>query len=651
MATLTAVDLQNVGIYSTHLHRLRFIPKWRTKLPHILIDYEIRLANNDDFYIPQKLANKAIYVKVTFSKKGCESMTCYPYNETGPIKPDTRMGYTQLSDVSVLYGQPACFHLDRVAATREGSENRVQSPELRYTDAGQCLLIDTLSKLYLNTPYIRSDEHIIKGVDDVPGFNVYNTNDPLFPERVEGSFNNAYCQRFGRSLDSAGGCSLRWWESMIGFVLGDTIYVTLKLLANNIFSDIRNFDFTRPSVNLPRPPTVNTINELQKWRDVRDPTADVDFELKFNEYESIADLGLSEDIIKLIYRAEQGFIRERATAPRNLQFRVATKLGPTSFDSEQDLEYIISQFLEDNALIIGIATSIGFDLLMDGIKALLKKINTTLIPLLKKTLINTSARVTVRILGETYKAVMVQSLNRIAVKTLTAIAKALTRIAIKAASVVGIILIVFSIGDLILGFWDPFGYNNMFPARYPKDLSDAFIAAYFQSINDGSSDLIEFIPEYFSELVDADDDDVITIDSISDSLEYVASLTVNSNGQLLELDDGEQITDFDEVSLVGSALASSALYTHLEFLQYTQRHNDILYDNRPTSVLVPVLFVTGALILMALPRDTNVIALFVIFVLLALYTLVLDSLSYYLQIRRQTSRLKNKWYNNLYDFE
>ncbi|AYN45079.1 p74 [Alphabaculovirus alterspexiguae] len=651
MATLTAIDLQNVGFYSMHLHRLRFIPKWRTKLPHILIDYEIRLANNDDFYIPKKLANKAIYVKLTFSKKGCDSMSCYPYNETGPIKPNTRMGYTQLSDVSVRYGQPACFNLDRVAATREGSENRVQAPELRYTDAGQCLLIDTLSKLYLNTPYIRSDEHIIKGVDDVPGFNVYLTDDPLFPERVEGTFNNAYCQRFGRSLNPSGGCNLQWWESLIGFVLGDTIYITLKLLTNNIFSDIRNFDFTRPSVYLPRPPTVNTINELQRWRDVRDSTADVDFELSFNEYKSITDLGLSEDITKLIYRADQGFVRERAKTPRNLQFRQATKLGPTTFDSDQDLEQIITQFLEDNALIIGIATSIGFDVLMDGIKALLKKINTTLIPLLKQTLLNTSARVTVRILGETYKAVMVQSLNRIAVKTVTAVAKALTRIAIKAASVVGIILTIIGIGDLILGLWDPFGYNNMFPARYPRDLSNAFLTAYFQSINDGTTDLIEFIPEYFSELVDAEEDNVITIDSISDSLDYVSSLTVNSNGQMLELDDGEQITDFDEVSLVGSALASSALYTHLEFLQYTQRHNDILYENRPTSVLVPALFVTGALILMTLPRDTNVIALFVVFILLALYTLILDSLSYYLQIRRQTSRLKNKWYNNLYDFE
>lgn len=644
MANLTFVDLQNVNVYCDHLHRLRFIPTWRTKLPHILIDYEIRAADNDDYYVPELLVTRAVHVKLTFSKRGCESMSCYPFHETGPIDAHTPVNYTQTSETAIMYAQPACYNLDRVAATREGSENEVQAPELRYAANDKCLLVDTVSKMYLNSPYLRTDEHLIKGVDDVPAFNVEPNSDPLFPERFIGTFNEAYCRRFGRELIN-GGCHMAWWESVLGFVLGDTIYITLKILANNVFSELRSFDYKRPSPVLPTPPTVNSERLLYEWRNVRDAAADVDFELSLTKYKTLADLGLDDVVTKLVYRAEHGFTRERR--PRKLKYRVATELVRPRTTSDEDIEAIITQFLEDNALILGIATSFGFDYLFDALKAILKRINTSLIPLLKQTLTNTSSRVTARLLGETYKAAVTQAFSRIAIKTISTIAKAMTRIAIKAASVVGIILIIMSIGDLILGLWDPFGYNNMFPREFPDDLSVSFLTAYFDSMNNGSRDFIEFLPEYFDELVEADADDILNIEAMTDSLEYIASLTVNSNGQMLELDDGEPITDFDEISLVGAALSSSALYTHLDFLQYTQRHNDILYATQNT-VVVPVLFVMGAIILMLLPRDNNVVALFIVFLLLALYTLVIDSLAYYIGLRRHTNRLQNKWYDNLY---
>ncbi|ACI28852.1 P74 [Agrotis ipsilon multiple nucleopolyhedrovirus] len=644
MANLTFVDIHNSILYADHMHRLKFIPTWRTKLPHILIDYEIRAATNDDYYVPEQLASRAIHVKLTFSKRGCESMSCYPFHETGPINTHTPVNYTQTSETSIMYAQPACYNLDRVAATRDGSENEVQAPELRYAPNSKCLLVDTVSKMYLNSPYLRTDEHLIKGVDDVPAFNVQANPDALFPERFIGTFNEAYCRRFGRELMN-GGCNMAWWENLIGFVLGDTIYITLKMLANNVFSELRNFDYRRPSPALPAPPAVNSERLLHEWRSVRDAAADVDFELSFNSFKTLADLGLDDVVTKLVYRAEEGFSRERR--PRKLTFRVATELAPYSSLSDRELESIISQFLEDHALILGIATSYGFDKLMDALKGILKRINTKLIPLLKEALVSTSRRVTSRLLGETYKAAVSHAFSRIAIKTISTIAKALTRIAIKAASVVGIILIIISIGDLILGLWDPFGYNNMFPREFPNDLSLSFLTAYFDSMNNGSRDMIEFLPEYFEELVEADADGILNLEDMISNFEYVASLTVNSNGQMLELDDGEEITDFDEVSLVGAALSSSALYTHLDFLEYTQRHNDILYASQQT-IILPVLFVMGAIVLMMLPRDSNVVALFVIFLLLALYMLVVDSLSYYMGLRRHTDRLQNKWYDNLY---
>lgn len=657
MATLTAIDIDNAFKYATHMHRLTYIPRWRAKVPNIFIKYEIRPATNDDYYIPKALLDNALAVRLEFSEQGCNSISCYPYNEYGPIDFKTPVGYIQTSDIPIQYAQPACYNLDRAAATREGAENEVQAPELRYA-GGKCILVDTLSKMYMSSPYLRTDEHLIQGVDDVPGFNVVPDPDPLFPERFKGTFNQAYCRRFGRDLVN-GGCSTQWWESLIGFVLGDTIYITFKMLANNIFSELRNFDYTRPSPMLPHKPTVDSEKIIREWRDSRDNTVNVEFEAKFFTYERYSDIGISFST-KLVYEPGTGY-RTLPFTRKNIELRNVHNARQYNVADDATLEDIISQFLEDHALIFGIATSVGFDLLFDQLKAMLKKINSALIPAMKQLLLNTSRRVTAKILGETYKAAVAHSFNRIAIKTISTVAKAMTRITIKAASVVGVLLIIFTIADLILAFWDPFGYSNMFPRQFPDDLSRSFLAAYFESISDGSVEMIEWLPEYFDDLVE--DDNEAMVDYLKHTFDYVTSLEVNSNGQLLELDKGEAVEDFDEVTLVGSALASSALYTRLDFLQYTARHNKILYNNiegvpeNGSTVIIPSMFVLASIILLFIMQrhdnyDMNsnaIVSLFIVFLLLALFYIIKDSLFYYLQMRAYTNKIEGQWYDNLYN--
>src|SRR5680860_280964 len=143
MSVLTAVDLTNASRYATHMHRLEFIHRWRARFPHILIDYTIRPAFSDtDYYVPPRLADRAIAIKLMFSKRGCESMSCYPFHETGVIDRNTPFMYTQTSETRVGYAQPACYHLDRAAAMRQGAENEVQSAEFRYVDGiNRCILV------------------------------------------------------------------------------------------------------------------------------------------------------------------------------------------------------------------------------------------------------------------------------------------------------------------------------------------------------------------------------------------------------------------------------------------------------------------------------------------------------------------------------
>lgn len=656
MATLTTTDFTNASKYATHQHRLRYIPRWRSRLPHILIDYEIRPATNDDYYVPPKLANSAIAVKLKFSKRGCESMNCYPFHETGTIDLNTPFGYTQTSETAVAYAQPACYNLNRAAATREGAENEVQSVELRYTDDNKCIMVDSVSKMYLNTPYLRTDEHLIKGVDDVPGFNVNANDDPLYPEMYRGTFNEAYCRRFGRTLTN-GGCSLQWWESLIGFVLGDTIYITFKLLARNVFSELRSFDYTHPSPLLPAKPTVDSKAILMTWQNVRDTQVDFNFEKKFQTYETLNDLGI-ENNTKLSYVAEKGFSRSSLPRERLLEPRQANIDANETGHSlnENDLEAIISQFLEDHALLLGIATDIGLDLLMTQLKNLLRKINSTLIPALKRMLLVTSKRVTVKMLGETYKAAVVHQLNRIAIKTISSVAKAITKVTVLASSVVGILLIILTLSDLVLALWDPFGYSNMFPRQFPDDLSTSFLGAFFESMNE-SHDMIEFMPEFFEDLIE--DDDANTLDSLIYILDYVSALEINSNGQLLNFEQSPPIDDFDEATLVGAAISSSFMYTKLEFMQYTKRHNEALglplipTESSTMNVVVAFLWILSAFMMFPLQSHfTNISALFLLFLLLALYSIVKESAAYYVRMRKYIETDKDNnvpWWRNLYD--
>ncbi|USC25973.1 p74 [Palpita vitrealis nucleopolyhedrovirus] len=638
MAVLTAVDLTNASRYATHMHRLEFISRWRNRFPHILIDYTLRPASSDDdYYVPPKLAHKALAVKLTFSERGCESMSCYPFHETGVVTNTTPFMYTQTSETSVGYAQPACYHLDRAAAMRENTENQVQSPELRYTPNNQCILVDSMSKMFFNSPFLRTEEHTIAGIDDVPAFNVYPDPDPLFPERFKGEFNEAYCRRFGREKFN-GGCSFRWWETLIGFVLGDTMYVTFKMAANNIFSELRDFDYKAPSSILPSRPNVDSNAVLAQWRNVRDHTIDLEFEKLFAKNFTLDQLGMFENgsAVQITYTAEKGFTK----TPIEYNNRGSRRARVEHFKeldrsiNDQQLESIVTSFLEEYSTIFNIATNIGFDMLMSGFKTMLKRINVSLIPAMKRMLLSTGQRVTVRMLGETYKAAVVHSINTIAIKTLTVSAQALTRIAIQASSIVGIVLIILSLADIILAMWDPFGYNNMFPREFPDDLSRSFLTAYFESFDENTSrQVVEFMPEFFSEMVETDDEAVF--DSLFHLLDYIASLEVNSDGQMLHLDEGDEIETFDESTLVGQALAASSLYTHMEFTQYTFRQNTIMFlnktNNRFNQTIMGLFAVKTIISFTAFIIHTKFafFVFFVIFLMITFYYFVKESYEYY----------------------
>ena len=70
MALPTALDMISCDEFITNRVRLHLIRDWRTRFPNIFINYNIRYANQNDYYVPPLLLNKeAVMVDLNFSKK------------------------------------------------------------------------------------------------------------------------------------------------------------------------------------------------------------------------------------------------------------------------------------------------------------------------------------------------------------------------------------------------------------------------------------------------------------------------------------------------------------------------------------------------------------------------------------------------------
>lgn len=120
--------------------------------------------------------------------------------------------------------------------------------------------------------------------------------------------------------------------------------------------------------------------------------------------------------------------------------------------------------------------------------------------------------------------------------------------------------------------WDPLGYSSMFPRGYLDDLSNAFLTSYYESIG-SSREIIEFFPIHFSNLINNDEEEYLA-DSMLQLADYLGALEVNSNGQMINLLDGDEIKDIDEKDLVGAGLAANDTWAYFKW--FCTRHDAIV---------------------------------------------------------------------------
>lgn len=622
MAVPTSLDLINCVQYVSYRDTLQYIQLWRNKFPHIFIDYTIRWATNEDYYVPQTLMlTKAVVVELMFSREGCGAMSCYPYTTTGVIDVAHTpvSGFSQTSNTAVEYNQPACFHLDHALAVRDGT---IQSVELNYNQ-NRCVLVDSFTKMWFNSPYLRTDTHVIRGVDDVPAFDVAYSDDPNFPEKITGRFNEAYCRRFGRHYNDAA-CTQPWYETFLSFILGESIMTTFKMLVTNVLSELRNYDYERPSSLLPPPPQPGGRARLDEWYRARDATVDALRETQFINNSAFDITPLQQ----INYTANKGFHISAAVKNNNDIFskRLNYVRNHTTTDNyeNRDLEQIITDFLQNNSLLLGILTDLGFNYLESALTGMLTHLNKVVIPALKRVLLTQSKRFTVALAGETYKAAMIHALNRSLIRVTAGVAKAAVRLASAASSVVNTILLFLTLADFVLMIWDPFGYNQMFPNGYLDDLSSAFLSGFYDSLDIDSREVLVMTPLNFSQYVINEEEEYFA-QVMLHMADYLVALDVNSNGQQINLAVGDEITDIDEAEMVAAAISSNDNWDY--FRLYCRRHDQLIADTNPTiaygiggfglAALIPITFY------LTVTRTNHYNATYVLVVVLAVLCILL----------------------------
>lgn len=174
---------------------------------------------------------------------------------------------------------------------------------------------------------------------------------------------------------------------------------------------------------------------------------------------------------------------------------------------------------------------------LDGLKALCKKVIEKLSRFLAKGLFDVTGSIGIKVLTSSIKSVTLRIVTTLVLRIGAKVAIAIAKLLAAVASVVGWILIGTMLLDLMFSFWDPFGYNNLFPPEMPKIVMENGELALRQAMASATADY-EF--DNLAAIILSEDELLeIQLESLIDRITYLDALVVNSEGS--RIDKGNEI--------------------------------------------------------------------------------------------------------------
>lgn len=457
------------------------------KYPHILQHTEIKIRKADpllDYYFPPELADKAVVIDWKFNSDGCAMTSCFPYYpRSKECKPNDTLKIFQSGNTRYFACQPIC-----------SKRNVLPISFNRWSDHMNKCFIENPEYFRWNIDDSTRAEEIVPWVTTIgTGFDAnieYNPEEQT--ERVKFFINKQYCEGIGLEFDEEQKkCYETTGRWLFSTLISETVWRVGQMGKDKINgfgpSDIRNPDLPTP-INNVEPP--DFLLSKKAWSKKRNST----FRMPDNILNlRCSNLGIGENEVWSSVAGSKLKPFERKV-PHKMDLFEKILLNyienpnddnspdpepPKDDDSDSILSKInaILQSMFTIDSLKAIAMGASFDILLNFIKRQLKIKSAWVIPLMVKRLTVTGAKFTFPLLSLAAKFIGRKQLCAIVLNKLLV---TLSSAAVKALSIIGVVLIVFTVVDLIMMFTDAFNTSQEITQEILNEMCENVYASNFK---------------------------------------------------------------------------------------------------------------------------------------------------------------------------
>lgn len=552
MATFTPVDLAAASKFAQANFHIRLIQTLHDKAPWVAswLEYSIRDATEDDFYIPDKLKSVAKVVDVHIPEKLCNDvLSCNPNKQETMCKPEDEASYYWLGDQQLgIQCQPSCFHIapkkktpdepvtinnsrvgDDPAPDDDGNkddpDNTAQMYMLNYNRAAKkCRIVNSPVVSVLERPYFRSPSAYVRRLNDMPtGFSRVDISDvdPV-NSGISYRFNPAYCGYYDLTFTtledtqkpdgSDVSCEYQWWEKGLSAILGMSLINGIKSQVRVLFTDSV---FKVPANLIKKPDKVPIEFTLDGWKN------NINTEFKIPELIDTEIITLTNPNIPAPKRPVRSIhdIAEKARQFADFFRRMAAGLVES---------------LKHKDIYIALGIDIAFNKALKKIEAMSLKFAEKLLSHLESALPELIAKqIGDRIITTAMRSVLTTASLELAIRLGAQFAVAMAKILAASASVIGWILIAGFVFDLLFQVFDPWGYTNMMGNVQPAHImlrGEQTLRQLFE----GAENTTFTFNMLVGRILEPEVLMSVQLSTLYDTILYLDSLTVNSDGLRIE---------------------------------------------------------------------------------------------------------------------
>lgn len=503
----TFTDYENASLYAYERAKLETFNYFLMEHRHIFshVNIEIRRNKNLDSTTYEKM-NRNIQVRLIASPEFSKQITCnlfYPRGRECKTEDLPKVFKSGNSDVFAC--QASCFNLTNKKKDADG--NYFRSP-MTFFDPDQGTSIiqnDAVFRLGVDD-FSRTDQHTTSRIDTIgTGFDISDSfyEDEAGNKTFKFDINKYYCDDFMLELVN-GECQPSAAEFWVGIFISSFLYKSFQYGTRYFTTGTSATSVQKPNVPITK---TRPLTEVEWRKNINH------FAKCLNPNLKLSDLGITNEMPDLIFTTEYGWPGrlvlplilykpiysnqttidyENINKKRLPQFKM-TNTGYRIYDEYELIgmtkilkdinrslymgqgevignENFLTQALDTMSSILSnsqVYTEIGVSLLPHVILSQLKKLTTHLL----STSLPKLTHVTLSLSMRTLTHVMATKLAFTVTKIGTVVLKS-TLAAIKAASVVGLILDVIAIGDLINLVFDAYSEKNIQGIGYLNAISD-----------------------------------------------------------------------------------------------------------------------------------------------------------------------------------